>query len=398
VLIAGRGTYVRRITGNVKPDLVASQNDSLRGCYLPFATADGTVLAHCIVLKAKELEDGTLEGDFVVSTTHDHYLRCKKENAPMYFFFSKTGAVNEPMFRSMRLLATKRFELLHPGLQSLWIGDNASFQVNLDTLNYFLQNHQAVSLFTAASMTALFGILDDVPFAALTQVMASNVHRDSFYLTIQGKPLHGITLMALIDALKTFCNPDLIKKGFDNRFSFPLSGEKVLEVYNKHSDSRQPSQSVDFPLLDRVTEATSSILDKKVQETKQVRTAIGLASDRGYTTFELNRKADEAKQRKQELAAEKEAARLAKAEQQRADRLRREQDMTERFQQHLEQRAASLCQVCRRRQCGPKANWRGCEFCEYWVCGPCMKLVSNVLDVHETRAHQKSSELGKRRQ
>jgi hypothetical protein len=387
---------VKRITGDVKADLVANQNDDLRGCYLPFVAADGTVLAHCIVLKGTVSEDGTLMGDFVVKAAHNHFLRCTPQNAPTYFFFSTTGAVNTEMFKAMRLLATERFKMLYPGLQSLWLGDNACFQAEPSMLLEFMHKHNAVSLFTPASKTHIFGVLDGPPFAVLTQVMAKNVHEATFYKTIQGQTLHGTTLSALLDALKAFADPKVIQKGFDKRFPFPISGARVMEVFRAHPDACKPSLVRQFPMLDKVAEVAREMLDKKVQEDTTVRRAIGLARNRAYTSLDLQEKADKADAAKAAMQAENEAARLAEKERLQAARRQREIDIDERHQRQLEQRAASLCRICTGRNCGLLANWRGCEVCDFWVCGPCIKSSPTTLPVHESRAHQKSPENNKR--
>lgn len=56
------------------------------------------------------------------------------------------------------------------------------------------------------------------------------------------------------------------------------------------------------------------------------------------------------------------------------------------------------CRVCGKEHKGPTNAWKGCDSCEFWVCGVCLAMAPTVIEAHSKGAHRQTKNSKKRPQ
>ena len=417
---------IKRITGEMRRGTIQADLDSIRGEILVFLTGDGAALCYSMAVRAEEeivsdKETGTksrtgmMKAKWVPTLFEGMYLRSTPSQAPLQVFFNGSGAFNTALYRAARDFATGVFEERHPGLASLWSMDNVSYQANADTVIDFYNKHDQTTLFTPANSTAYYGICDGVSFATLSVQTAKNRTKESFHRAILGTSHEGSTLTALCSALDGALRRDIVIRSFKDRFN---PEQPVSSIVSQLKEFLESDNARLDPEVNRIVELAANAATKVVETARTEQSApatlVKVKKNKAYSTHQLVQLIDEqaqadeeakkaAVEKKEEEQRLKEEARKEKQaeKEEKAEWVKREREESQKAAEAMKkakveekvaeeiQRRLAVCRVCERRTAGKLASWRGCDDCEFWICGQCTRLTPSTLEIHAKRAHKK---------
>ena len=398
---------VRRLVSRhkTKPQSRAVITKSHCATFLPFLAADGELIACYFVLSAKFSDEGIATPTIELARGKTRHLRG---NVYYKIMYTHTGYVNNAAFQQICEDFFIRWQIVHPGLDCLCLGDNLEPHRQPILLRKGLESGIYMWFFPP-NTSHWSQPFDNLLYARLKQNIARE-KQDLEYLSIfTTENLFSLVSVTLHAAIASF-SVKTTASAFQNTGVFPFD-PKLIERLAR--ENHLPAEKDDVTITPKeemlvsrvVTEVEQSWrrcsmeAQKRSGKVEKVRVTVKkgklfdpvdvIAADRQKKENEVKEaeEREKAKKMKQEnrekkKKEEEEALRVKKIETQ-----RRKHESAKKITQLEKARQAKECKGgcgARWRTTGP--GWTGCEYCDiFWMCPICAeeKTHQRSLAVHE---------------
>jgi len=393
--------YFKKITGATRPDVLGEDYDDIVGSFMPYIIADGTLLLMVFILCSRHSSENKefVSGRFVEPVTRNRRLRSCPSSSDCLLFFNESGCTNNVIQSFCNTRAAQLFQLRHPGLACLAICDNLACHRQPSMVERLWKEYQFGLCFTPPNLTHIYGILDGDCFATLSNCFQSFRSESIAKKILLGKPTIGSSMMSLWDSIDIAFSEKIIKNSFLKRFGkFPLNVSflKSLLETTRHGFEIEPSTAAN-----EAASVCRELIQSAAKETNDEHIVnVAVRKDIPYTTWGIM---DLSKSQKMEqiMIMEK---KIAEKEKIKKEKRKKRKEMAVARQIRLGKsldnavrRVENACRICNRKNTGELIEWRGCDYCEFWICGSCRDKGEKQFQIDFIKFHERQVPHRKRR-
>jgi hypothetical protein len=374
-------------TGRHKANLIRGKSDRPI-TVLPFATAAGEKVMVAYILELSEYRGDTLARDLIIEPD----IHPPRNSFHAIYVFTRSGKLSGEAFRAIAAALADRWELMHPGLCTLLIGDSAPAHHNLEAVQ-LLAERNIQMLFLVCNTTHWSQPWDDVPFATFKRKLRLALD-DAFSLCAGEIPsLKSMIMMLASDLLDAAFTQPIIERSARDVGLYPFNPDLIRKLAAENNFSSKFAS----PQLGSHERAFYLAVQKLATPVAPTAITAPVRPGQVYTGEQLMARAAARKKRKAEAEVElkeKQSAKRAKLQDRLADALALGEDRLEarrkgcgvkRGEQWNEPQwvANQTCRVCRRTQ--RVGHWKGANCKALWFCPDCRVMGADMLAKHEDK-------------
>ena len=353
---------------------------------LPFATAAGEVIMIVYILQLSTYYGAVLGRNLIVEA--DRYP--ERDSFYSVYIFTDKGKIDGIAWHAIMKELQSRWELVHPGLHALLIGDSVGPHLNVETVS-FLAERNMQTLYLVKNTTHWSQPWDDVPFALFKKKLTPAI--DTKISLSRGTP-HSVRTVAMSvvpSIVQEVFTPPIIQAATRNVGLYPFDEELIRRLAAENCDN----PNFDSFAPDSVTMQVCRVVKDLITEDDVEVITSPVRTGQVYTGTQLLEEARLKEKRLEEERAQKELKRELKAEQKR----QKLEEKLEKGKGILEARlqgkgaevgqewddpewvASNTCHLCH--ATNSRRLWTGSNCKRLWFCFVCTPSGRPLLAKHE---------------